>query len=55
MKVKVSSGEGNGSDPVINAIEYKYPGAPKVPTGYPLVLVAMAKNHYLPVSALNDT
>ena len=48
MKVKISDEEG-GEQPVMNAIEYKYPGAPKTPTAYPLVLTALAKNQYFPV------
>ena len=48
MKLKVSD-EGDSDILNITAIEYKYPGAKRNPTSYPLVLYAWARNEYFPV------
>jgi hypothetical protein len=48
MKIKVSE-EGQSENLNITVIEYKYPGAKKLPASYPISLIALAKNFYIPM------
>ena len=49
FKIKVSDDSEQSKAPTITVIEYKYPGAQKLAGSYPLELIAMAKNNFLPV------
>lgn len=48
LKLKVSE-DMLSSKLNISVIEYKFPGAKKLPAAYPIFLVALTKNFYIPV------